>query len=104
MGAAAAVLRAARAVVAVAKHAVTAAAAALRERRKEPHAELAEVGDVDPAVVVEIEGGVVVRLCQVRQREEAEVRDVDPAITVHVAVEAEMPLGVAVSVVRRQPS
>ena len=47
--------------------------APLRQGRKEPHAELAEVGDVDPPVAVKIEGGVVVRRLQECQREEADV-------------------------------
>ena len=67
----------------------------LRQRREEPHAELPEVGDVDAAVAVEIEGGVVIGRVEVRQREQPEVGDIDVAVAVDVAEEAEEALGVA---------
>ena len=67
----------------------------LRQRREEPHRELAEIHDVNVPVVVEIEGGDVVGCIEERLREDAEVGDIDVPVAVDVAVEAEQALGVA---------
>src|SRR5439155_19821967 len=67
----------------------------LRQRREQPNRELAEVGDVDMAVVVEIKRRDVVRRVEDRLREDTEIGDIDMPVAVDVAVEAEQALGVA---------
>src|SRR5262245_54263379 len=69
----------------------------LRQNRKESNRELAEVGNVDVAVAVEIEGRDEAALSRAqveRGREQSEIGDIDVPVAVDVAIEAEQALGV----------
>src|SRR5438876_8687160 len=69
-----------------------------RQHRKHAEAELAEIDDVDRAVVVVIEGGDESGLAGIQaiaRREQAEVGDVHSAVAVNVAEESENSAGIA---------
>src|SRR5262245_20968310 len=70
----------------------------LRQRREQPNAELPEVGDIDHAVVVEIERSKEAGLARVKiecRGKQTKVGDIDVPVAVDVAVEAEEALGIA---------